>query len=184
MSLLAAVVATGYVAGPCTDTLMTSDCCVTLGEEHYFAIVGERCTGCSSVVLEQDLVRVQNKPWHAKCLVCAHCGIALAKAVDKNAPAANGRDLDAGSIFHKDNSVYCKADYLDLFCKRLQRLRRPHPQALHLRQRGALPPRLPHLRHLPEEAQQVHLHTGAPPVQRAHRDAVQQVRVLCLPQDD
>jgi predicted Ser/Thr protein kinase len=69
-------------------------------EDHYFT---EKCDACGKPVQDSDMVRVQGKSFHNTCLSCHHC----------KAPLAQQR-----SIFQKDEHVYCREDYLNLFCKR------------------------------------------------------------------
>lgn len=72
-------------------------------EEHYFALSAEKCEQCQKPVTDNDMVRVQGKVYHNTCLSCYHCGLPLARK---------------GSIFQKDNHVFCRTDYLNFFCKR------------------------------------------------------------------
>lgn len=72
-------------------------------EQHYFALTAEKCDFCHQTVEESNLARVAGKAYHNSCLFCHHCNAPLAKK---------------GSIFQKDNHVYCREDYLNFFCKR------------------------------------------------------------------
>jgi hypothetical protein len=55
-------------------------------------------------VRDNDVIRVHNKVYHTGCLsCCSQCSTPLGQK---------------GNIFQKDGRIYCKADYLNLFCKR------------------------------------------------------------------
>jgi hypothetical protein len=73
-------------------------------EEHFYALSSEKCAQCGRGIKEQELVRVQGKVYHSGCLSCHFCGISL---------TGNNK-----SIFSKENNVYCREDYLNLFVKR------------------------------------------------------------------
>ena len=76
-------------------------------EDHYLLVSTERCQKCDQPITEDDLARFQEKPYHNSCLKCCICDVALAKAGQK-----------MPKIFLRDGELYCKQDYLEMFCFR------------------------------------------------------------------
>ena len=52
------------------------------------------CAGCHLPIMDRFILKVLDKPWHSKCLVCAECKQPL---VDK--------------CYSRDGLVYCKNDF-------------------------------------------------------------------------
>ncbi|KAF3690986.1 LIM homeobox transcription factor 1-alpha LIM/homeobox protein 1.1 [Channa argus] len=59
------------------------------------------CAGCHRLITDRFLLRVTDGLWHEECVRCAACGDAL-----------------RNSCFLRDNKLYCKRDYTDLFAVR------------------------------------------------------------------
>ncbi|XP_054275190.1 LIM/homeobox protein Awh-like isoform X1 [Macrosteles quadrilineatus] len=58
------------------------------------------CAACSEPITDKYLLQVNGRSWHAHCLRCCVCQLALDRQP---------------SCFIKDDSVYCKADYAKSF---------------------------------------------------------------------
>ncbi|KAM3619417.1 uncharacterized protein V6R79_007835 [Siganus canaliculatus] len=59
------------------------------------------CAGCHRLIRDRFLLRVTDGLWHEECVRCTACGDAL-----------------RNSCFLRDNKLYCKRDYADLFAVR------------------------------------------------------------------
>jgi hypothetical protein len=62
----------------------------------------EICVKCDRPIDDIDIVTLKGRNYHITCLHCHHCKVPLA---------------GKGAVFQKDNHVYCRADYLNFFCK-------------------------------------------------------------------
>ncbi|XP_044030691.1 LIM homeobox transcription factor 1-beta-like isoform X2 [Siniperca chuatsi] len=56
------------------------------------------CEGCTRIILDRFLMRVNNASWHEECLQCAACQQPL-----------------TATCYFRDTKLYCKADYKQLF---------------------------------------------------------------------
>lgn len=72
-------------------------------EGCFLSLTGEPCVKCGLHVADEDMVKVQNQPFHRNCLSCKHCGVSLGTT---------------GSIFQRGSDVYCRNDYLNFFARR------------------------------------------------------------------
>ena len=61
------------------------------------------CELCGLPVIEVDTCYLGSKLYHTQCLSCFHCSISLSKS--------------GSHIFKRDNHLYCKRDYSNLFLK-------------------------------------------------------------------
>ncbi|XP_065353463.1 LIM/homeobox protein Lhx3 isoform X3 [Cloeon dipterum] len=60
-----------------------------------------RCGGCSELILDRFILKVLDRPWHARCLKCADCGAQLAER-----------------CYARHGDVFCKEDFFKLFGRR------------------------------------------------------------------
>ncbi|XP_041370955.1 LIM/homeobox protein Lhx3-like [Gigantopelta aegis] len=56
------------------------------------------CTGCGQPILDQFIIRVQGRLWHATCLRCSACNTTL-----------------TGTCFARGSQVFCQEDFIRLF---------------------------------------------------------------------
>ena len=68
------------------------------------------CAGCHLPIMDRFILKVLDKPWHSKCLVCAECKQPL---VDK--------------CYSRDGLVYCKNDFAKHFGSRCAGCNQPIP---------------------------------------------------------
>ncbi|XP_038672925.1 LIM/homeobox protein Lhx9-like [Scyliorhinus canicula] len=59
------------------------------------------CAGCGDSIYDRYVLFAVDRPWHARCLKCCVCDLAL------------GSEL---TCFSKDGDIYCKDDYYRRFC--------------------------------------------------------------------
>ncbi|KAF4524639.1 hypothetical protein B566_EDAN013748 [Ephemera danica] len=57
-----------------------------------------RCGGCSELILDRFILKVLERPWHARCLKCSECGAQLAER-----------------CFARHGEVFCKDDFFKRF---------------------------------------------------------------------
>ncbi|XP_024909304.1 LIM homeobox transcription factor 1-alpha [Cynoglossus semilaevis] len=62
---------------------------------------GPVCSGCQRIITDRFLLRVTDNLWHEQCVRCAECGDEL-----------------TDSCFLRDQKLYCRRDYADLFAVR------------------------------------------------------------------
>ncbi|GAB6026370.1 LIM/homeobox protein Lhx4, variant 2 [Chamberlinius hualienensis] len=84
-----------------------------------------KCAGCEQAIFDRFILKVLDRPWHAKCLQCAECGVQLA---DK--------------CYVRSGQLYCKDDFFKRFgtkcagCEQgippTQIVRRAHDNVYHL----------------------------------------------------
>ena len=76
-------------------------------EQHFQELTLDKCSKCQLPVKQDEASRLGSQLFHAHCLSCFHCGLALGEK--------------GGQAFSKDGRIYCQKDYLQLYCKRCTR---------------------------------------------------------------
>ncbi|XP_067865260.1 LIM/homeobox protein Lhx9-like [Heterodontus francisci] len=71
------------------------------GVQHAISAKPAVCAGCGEAIYDRYVLFAVDRPWHARCLKCCACGLAL------------GSEL---TCFAKDGDIYCKEDYYRRFC--------------------------------------------------------------------
>ncbi|BET00583.1 arrowhead [Nesidiocoris tenuis] len=69
-------------------------------QPHEMKTEGCMCAGCCEPITDKYLLEVSGRSWHASCLRCCVCQLALDREP---------------SCFVRDHAVYCKADYAKSF---------------------------------------------------------------------
>lgn len=72
-------------------------------EQHKNPVVEQTHTCAQCKKDGPEMVRIAGQWFHPSCLVCFHCNIPLG---------------ENGTVFRKDDKIYCRDDYFSFFCKR------------------------------------------------------------------
>ncbi|XP_060707182.1 LIM/homeobox protein Lhx9-like [Hemiscyllium ocellatum] len=71
------------------------------GLRHDLSAKAAVCAACGESIYDRYVLFAVDRPWHARCLKCCVCDLAL------------GSEL---TCFSKDGDIYCKDDYYRRFC--------------------------------------------------------------------
>ncbi|XP_048376143.2 LIM/homeobox protein Lhx9-like [Stegostoma tigrinum] len=71
------------------------------GLRHDLSAKAAECAACGEPIYDRYVLFAVDRPWHARCLKCCVCDLAL------------GSEL---TCFSKDGDIYCRDDYYRRFC--------------------------------------------------------------------